>query len=115
MPTFPTLSQAPDFPLDPDGEIEDLVLRSGAEAGYEQTRPRFTRARRTWGVNYLLLPDADVTLLRAFETSTLRNGADSFTWTHPLGGTYTVRLAQPIKIARDTPAVANVSLLLREV
>ena len=117
MPTFPTLSKPPSYPLDPDGEIEDVVMRSPQEAGYEQTRPRTTRARRNFGVNYQALPDADTDLLRTFEITTLRNGADAFAWTHPLSGTvYTVRLTGQIKFRRNNAgAMSNVSFALREV
>jgi hypothetical protein len=90
---FPTLSRPPSFPIDPDGSLEDGVLRTTAEAGYVETRPRFTRARRSWGLNYPNLPDADTVTLRSWELTTLRNGADSFDWTHPLtAATYTVQL-----------------------
>lgn len=117
MSAFPTLSEAPGFPLDPDGEIEDVILRSSAEAGYEQTRPRSTRARRAFGVNYNALSDADVATLRTFEITTLRNGADSFTWTHPVSGAvYTVRLAGPIKYAKNVVRnYSGVHFALREV
>lgn len=117
MPTFPTLSRAPSYPIDPDGEAEDMVLRSPQAAGYEQTRPRSTRARRNFGVNYIALSSADEALLRAFETATLRNGADSFTWTHPLSGTsYTVRLSGAIKWKRPrSPGKVDASMMLREV
>lgn len=117
MANYPTLSHSPNFPLDPDGEIEDVVLRSPTEAGYEQTRPRTMRTRRTFGLNYKVLGDADVGLLRAFEITTLRNGADSFAWTHPLSGTvYTVRLTAPIKFARQqSKRHSVVSMTMREV
>lgn len=119
MPTFPTLSRAPSYPIDPDGEAEDVILRSPMEAGYEQTRPRTTRARRNFGVNYIGIEAADEALLRAFETTTLRNGADAFTWTHPISGTvYTVRLTAPIKWSRTKGKVGGVvvaSMKLREV
>ncbi|MHB0925887.1 MAG: hypothetical protein ACYC1F_05230 [Gallionellaceae bacterium] len=117
MANFPTLSCSPSFPLDPDGEIEDVVLRSPFEGGYEQTRPRSTRTRRTFGLNYKALNNADVALLRAFEITTLRNGADSFTWTHPLSATsYTVRLTGPIKFAKQQVSTHSaVALTLREV
>lgn len=117
MAAFPTLSKRPSYPLDPDGEIEDAILRSPSDGGYVQTRPRYTRVRRNWGVNYLHLPDADVTLLRSFEITTLRNGADLFTWTHPLSATaYTVQLTAPIKFGRKVAGgVATVSFGLKEV
>lgn len=115
MTAFVTLTGKPDYPLDPDGEIEDNVLRSDTTAGYEQTRPRYTRARRTWGVNYQDMIAADVALLKAFELTTLRNGADMFTWTHPITGTFTVRLAGPIRFSKDDYSGTRVSFTLKEV
>lgn len=117
MANFPTLSRAPSYPLDPDGELEDVVLRSPQTAGYEQTRPRTTRARRTFGLSYPVLDDTDTAALRVFEITTLHNGADSFTWTHPLSGTsYTVRLTAPIKFRRThSRTLTGCSLMLREV
>ena len=117
MPAFPTLSMIPTFPLDPDGSIEDAVIRSPMTAGYSQTRPRYTRSRRGFGVNYRDLPDADVALLRTFEITTLRNGADSFTWVHPITAvSYTVQLTGPIKFSKaNGPTVGNVQFALLEV
>lgn len=117
MPTYPALSRKPSYPLTPNGEIEDVILTSPKEAGYEQTRPRTTRVRRSFGVNYVDLPNVDVALLRTFESTTLRNGADAFTWTHPLTGTsYTVRLQGPIRFSQVKGHTSeNVSFMLREV
>ena len=117
MPAFPTLSIGPTFPLDPDGVIEDAVIRSPMTAGYTQTRPRFTRTRRSFGVNYRDLPDADVETLKTFERTTLRNGSDSFTWVHPTTAvTYTVQLSSPIEFAKSTgPNVGTVQMSLLEV
>ena len=109
---------APSFPLDPDGELEDVAIRSPQASGYEQTRPRTTRARRNFGVNYIALPDVDTALVRTFEQTTLRNGADAFQWTHPITSTvYTVRLTAPIKYSRAFQAtgISTVSIKLREV
>jgi len=117
MAVFPVLSCPCSLPLDPDGDIEDIVLRSPQESGYEQTRPRATRARRNFGVNYSSLPNADVAALRTFEITTLRNGADSFSWTHPITATvYIVRLVSPIQFLRSVSSLAaDVSIKLREV
>lgn len=117
MSAFPTLGINPSFPLDPDGQIEDAILRSDFSAGYEQTRPKFTRVRRAFGLRYNLLSDTNVAALRTFEITTLKNGADAFTWTHPVTAvTYTVRLTGPISFSRNTMADAtDVSLVMREV
>lgn len=104
--------------LDPDGELEDAVLRSPYDAGYEQTRPKYTRMRRTWGVRYDELPVADVANLRTYEQTTLVNGANSFVWTHPLSGiTPTVHLAGPIRYSTvaDKYGMSAVSFTIREV
>lgn len=115
MAAFPTLTKPPVYPLDPDAEQIDTVLRSDFTAGYEQTRPKFTRARRQFGLRYRL-EATDLATLRTFETTTLVNGADSFSWTHPLTAvTYTVRLVEPIRYARTSPAITEVSFTLREV
>ena len=117
MSTFPSLSVPPGYPLDPDGTLEDATIRSESTAGYEQSRPRYTRARRSFGVRYQHLADADVAVLRAFELTTLRNGSDLFTWMHPVTAIpYTVRLAGPIAYARTVaPGISDVSMTLREV
>lgn len=115
MVDFVTLTGVPGYPMDPDGEIEDNILRSDTTAGYEQTRPRFTRTRRVWGVNYPDMIDADVALLKTFERTTLRNGADKFNWNHPITGTFVVRLAGPIKFAKDDFGGTKVSFTLKEV
>ena len=94
---FPALSTAPLISGYEDGAALDPVIRSSKEAGYVQTRPRFTRVPLKWHVAYGDLSDADEALLRAWET-TVKFGADSDTWTHPKTGmNYTVRLAAPIK------------------
>lgn len=92
MPTFPTLSRKPSFPL--DEEREDAVIRSNFEGGYELSRVKFTKIRYTWTVSYSLLPDTDKATLEAFVTS-VQGGADSFTWTNPVDSVvHTVRFSQ---------------------
>lgn len=92
MPTFPTLTIPPTYPL--DEQREDATIRSAFEAGYEHTRPRFTRNRYTWVVKYNMMPSADKTTLEAFVT-TVREGADKFSWTNPVdGAVHTVTFSQ---------------------
>jgi phage-related protein len=115
MAAFPTLTRGPIYPLSPDGDLEDAALRSDFTAGYEQTRPKFTRARRSFGLSYRL-EDADVATLRAFELTTLVNGSDAFVWTHPLRATsHTVRLTAPIKYGKSSFGLTDVSFTIREV
>ena len=115
MAAFPTLSATPIYPLTPNGELEDNIIRSPYTAGYEQSRPRFTRARRIFGLNYNLQA-ADEALLRDFELTTLHYGADSFTWVHPISGlTYVVQLTAPIKFGEESYGLCAVSLTIKEV
>lgn len=101
MENFPTLSQPPSYPL--TEMREDATIRSPFEAGYEHTRPRFTRIRKIWTVNYEKLPYADVSLLDSFIT-TVKGGADAFNWKHPISlTTYTVTF-------RELPKFENTSL-----
>lgn len=93
MAVFPTLSINPSYPL--DETREDSVIRSIFEGGYEYTRPRFTRIRRTWTLKYELLSQADKDALDNFLV-TVRGGADAFLWTHPVTNqTYNVRFVKP--------------------
>jgi phage-related protein len=89
MPTFPTLTYSCSFPI--GEEREDATIRPGFESGYEHTRPRFTRSRKTFSIKYQNMIAADKATLETF-VDTVREGADSFTWTHPQTAVaYTVR------------------------
>lgn len=79
--TFPSIA-LPDLGIT---EVrEDPTIRSPFEAGYEQTRPRFTRRRRTWRIAWEEAPLSvtDYGALMAF-VETVKIGADLFSWTHP--------------------------------
>lgn len=92
MPTFPTLTISPTYPL--DEQREDATIRSSFEAGYEHTRPKFTKVRYTWTIKYNMLPSTDKTTLENFVT-TVREGADSFSWINPVDNqSHTVRFSQ---------------------
>ncbi len=83
MPTFPTLSKAPVYPL--SWSKEDNTIRTPFEAGYQQTRSRFTRTRRKWAIQYENLTSADAVLLDAFADGDDIDGATgSFTWVEPI-------------------------------
>jgi len=93
MPSFPTLSTNPSYPL--RETYEDNVIRSKFEAGYEHTRPRFTKQRRIFTIIYNLLSNADKALIDDFYKNTIK-GAGSFTWTHPQAQTqHTVIFTKP--------------------
>jgi phage-related protein len=104
--------------MSPDGDLGDNAIRTPSDAGYVQMRPKFTRARRSWGLTYPDLPDTDAATLRYFELTTLHNGVDIFTWTHPkTGTTYNVQLSAPIKFVSSETIVnsTNVTMMLQEV
>lgn len=89
MAAFPTLSVLPsdirEVPI-------DRTIRSEYEGGYEHTRPRHTRDRKQWQIVYNQLNSNDKSLMDTFLGTTVRGGADSFSWAHPISSTvYTVR------------------------
>jgi hypothetical protein len=93
MANFPTLTIPPSYPL--VEELEDATLRSPFEDGSVQSRPKYTKTRYTFTINYDLLPKADRNTLMTFVKTTVREGADSFIWTHPgLGTTHTVTFVE---------------------
>jgi phage-related protein len=91
---FPSLSRSPSYSI--KESREDSVLRSDYEAGYVNTRQRFTRVRRKWELRYPYLTEVDVSTLRTFIDTTVHGGADAFDWTNPVDSvTYQVRLQKP--------------------
>ena len=113
MSAWPSIA-APVFPLSENRE--DGVIRSAFEAGYEQTRRRFTRCRKTFGLKWSVLSAADKSTLMTFFDTTTGGGADSFTWTYPgTATTYTVRFTGPPKVALVANGLYEVELELREV
>ncbi len=95
---FPVLSSPPLIESYEHTAASDPVIRSPQEAGYIQTRPRFTRVPKKWHISYPgTMTETDRTLMEAWEAS-VQYGAGSDSWTHPKTGTvYTVRLGAPIK------------------
>lgn len=92
MATFPTLSIPPVYPI--PVVRDDRTIATKKEAGYVQTRSRYSRVRRTWQVQYEKLTAADNVLLEAF-MDTVHEGTDIFTWAHPVSGEYQVRFSSP--------------------
>ena len=110
MANWPTIA-APVFPL--SETPEDNVLRSSFDAGYEQTRQRFTRNRRTFGLKWNALKAVDKATLDAFYLS---NSAASFGWTYPgTSTTHTVRFTGPPQMQLTANGLYSVSVELREV
>jgi hypothetical protein len=95
-PTFPELSRAPASKTKA-GSV-DRTLRSEAENGMVQTRPRYTRRRRTWSVTIEYLTPADVATLDEWVANVAVDGANIFLFPDPYSdphnpSTYTVRFS----------------------
>lgn len=109
---FPTLTRNPTYPL--SEETEDMVIRDSSEAGYEATRPRFTKRRRIWTLNYERMSDTDLSSLESFFAGDAAYGSGIFSWTNPVNSTaYNVRMTPPKK---ETVFIGqtNVSFQLKE-
>lgn len=88
MPTYPTLTVPPNYPL--KESPEDRAIRNKSEAGYVQTRYRSTRQILSFDVVYSMLDGTDKGALKTFYDTV--ETVDSFTWTHPYTSvSYTVR------------------------
>lgn len=115
MPSFPTLSEAPDAAGWSEGPALDPTLRSAMENGLQVTRPRVTNVPKKWSFTYRYLPAADKSTLDAFQVAQ-GFGGSSFDWLNVVDGkTYTVRFAAPISFAledsQDGSYQANVTLV----
>jgi hypothetical protein len=78
--------QAPSFPL--AEEVYKPQYKNEFEAGYVQSRPRATVAKRRWKLQWKAMTEADWSSLSSAFTS---DQGSTFTWTHPVSGEYTVR------------------------
>ena len=114
MATWPSIA-TPNLPLE---EISTTsTIRSPYEAGYVNTRPRWTRARKVFVLRWNALSSSDFTTLRTFFEDTVNGGGDSFTWTQPVTSTsYTVRFAQDnLRFSTVTSDRYKGSVILEEV
>jgi hypothetical protein len=64
--------------MDSSKSIEDDTIKDQAESGYVSTRPRFTRARRTWKLNIRNLVYEDMRALDAFVMNGAARGGNAF-------------------------------------
>lgn len=95
---------------------EDAVIRSEMEAGYEQTRARFTRNRSTFTLKWSALSAADTAALLTFYKTTAGNGIALIDWTHPAtSATHVVRFKEPPIVRYAGPGYSEVQVVLREV
>lgn len=105
-----SLSVNPEYPL--SEEVEDNTLRSEFEGGYEHSRPRFTRNRKTFGLTYRYITNADKTTIENLFRDI--RGADMFTWRHPkTNSEHIVRFVEPLKFEYVQFGYWNVNIKLR--
>jgi len=72
------------------------TVRSPFEAGYEQTRSKWTRAVKEWEITWNALSTTDLNTLQTFYETTMESGASRFVWHRPdsSGTTYMVRFTE---------------------
>lgn len=100
-----------------DGEIttKKEALRSESEAGYTMSRPRYTKAKKSFTLNYSAIKNEDYAILEAFFEA---NQGLNFTFTHPIDLTksYTVIFAMDELKAKPVSAGrCSTTVELREV
>lgn len=113
METFPTLSVNPVFPY--EEEFEDNVIRSSSEAGYQSSRPRFTRMTKLLRINYKAISQDDKSTLEDFYANVVK-GSDSFYWTDIVANKqYIVKFNSPIKFTYSYVGYWDCSIEFKEV
>ena len=96
--------------------INRSTLRAPFEAGYEQTRAKWTRSRRSFVLNWDRLEEASFTTLLYFFDRTVKGGTTSFVWTHPSGVTYECRFAEDeLAMTSNVSGYYSGSVRLRQV
>ncbi len=95
MATYPVLDENPSINGYSETALVDPTIKAPFEAGYTQTRSRFTRIPEKWTIKYEVLTAVDKNTLKAFERARLI-GSESFDWTNPSDNvTYDVRFGGP--------------------
>ena len=112
---FPTdLVPQPEYPL--PTTREDNVLRSNVDAGYELSRRRYTRQRKTWELKWTKLAPSFVKVLEDFYDNDTKSGSLNFKWTHPIDNkVYTVHFTEPINVSLTEVDRSDVSIKIRSV
>jgi len=96
-----------------------LTLVTPFDAGYEHTRPQFTRNRREWSGGWMGLTVAQFLAFTSF-VNEVKGGADSWKWTDyniaTAATTYTVRfIEESINWRRHDFELFDVSFAVREI
>ena len=96
-------------------ELEDVSLVSPTENGMVISRPKFTRQRNTFNLQWTALPTTDYSILKKFYIDML-GGSSSFMWSHPITGTiYEVRFSGAFNFQYDSVGLWSGSVILIEV
>jgi hypothetical protein len=79
-------------------EIIDPAASFSTDYGYIVARPRTSRPRRRWTIDYLGMPAADVRSVRNFLYA-VRMGANDFQWFHPTAAEFaTFQPTTPVQV-----------------
>ena len=89
MTTYPS---TPRFIFDGEIITKKGALRSESEAGYTMSRPRFTKSKKSFTLNYTAIKNEDYATLEAFFEA---NQGSNFSFSHPIdpSKSYTVTFA----------------------
>lgn len=118
MINFPDISK-PSYPL--KIETENNSLASKFEDGTVQSRPKFTRSRRTFTVRWYGLPNNEYVILDNFIRNIVKYSAETFMWVNPTSyslpelETLEVRINNVGQAEMDVLDRWNVELTLQEV
>lgn len=115
---FPNISK-PSYPLAIG--LENNSIMSKFEDGTVQSRPKFTRSRRTFKVKWNGLPNNEYLTLEKFIRETVKYSAETFMWVNP--ATYNTPEEETLEVRiTDAPEAQmtvlnrwNVELTLQEV
>ena len=111
MPNFPNIR----LPSSIEENIKDPVIRSEAESGIVQTRPRYTRLRHSWVLTWNILIYNEYLLLKNFYIEQ-KGGGLLFSWMHPYTkNEYLVRFNGDFKAKNSERDYWNISITLDEV
>lgn len=110
MIAFPNI-QNPSYPLKESFRKEQI--KSSFEAGYVQSRSKFTVGRYEWELNWAALPESSYQVLRTFFEDNVGN---VFDWIHPSSSVlYRVRFSTDTLDSEITVnSLRKVKLILEE-
>jgi len=98
-------------------KVHRPALRSPFEAGYAQTRSKWTATKREFAISWKGMSNASHTSLTTFFSTTVVGGSLSWIWNNPLSGTtFEVRfLDDSIDFSNDTKSQWSGSIKVMEV